>query len=180
MIIVFRAPSGAGKSTLADLLRSTRSPSEGNPSTSEPVYSTKARSFVKTLWDSFIDREHRLGYFSADNYFLVNGVYQFDAKHLGTAHNNCLLQYTNAVIDPGMVAIVDNTNCSLVEVVPYLALASAYGHEIHVITLVGDPQKAWERNKHEVPYERVLDQDARLRDSLKDWPRWFPQHIFPF
>jgi hypothetical protein len=74
--------------------------------------------------------------------------------------------------------VVDNTNCSVAEVAPYAALAGAYGHELHIITLIGDPLAAWQRNRHGVPFANIVKQDVSLRQSLAEWPPWFPQQIF--
>lgn len=175
MIVIFRGPSGSGKSTLAKLLMTDTFELPGGI----PTYSTPATDYVKSLWGSIIASQAIGVYASADDYFMVNGEYKFDPKYLNAAHGGCLQKYTDAVKLKDVHVIVDNTNCSLAEVAPYAALASAYGQEIHIITMLVPAELCWQRNKHKVPFANIAKQEINLRQSIAEWPPWFPQQIFP-
>ncbi len=125
MVIIFRGPSGSGKTTLKDLLASIDFKIKVGDEALEPSM-TPAIAYAKVLWGSIIKSEHAMHICSADDFFMINGVYKFDAKLLGTAHATCLRNFSDLVKDPKNVIIVDNTNCSLAEFVPYAALANAY------------------------------------------------------
>lgn len=174
MIIIFRGVSGSGKSRFTELLKSL----DFKFGPYEPVRD-QATLFVKSLWGSIMASEHKLYDVSADSYYTIDGSYKFDPKFLGAAHAACLRNYYEVVRDPKAAVIVDNTNCSLSEFVPYAALANAFNHELHILTLLVDPVVAWKRNKHEVPFSNIAKQDLTLRQSILDMPPWFPQQIFP-
>lgn len=175
MIAIFRGTSGSGKTRLAGLLKSL----DFKFGPYDPV-STPAVDYVKSLWGKVMASEHKgVGIVSADDYFMVDGEYKFDPKFLGTAHAACLRHFTEVVQDQRAVVVVDNTNCSIPEMVPYAALANAYAHELHIITLVSDPFVSWKRNKHNVPFNNIIKQDLTLRQSILDMPPWFPQQLFP-
>jgi predicted kinase len=182
MVIIFRGTSGSGKSALIKLFRSI----DFTLDVTAAAAGT-ASHYVKSLWAQvWTNCKSRDGVpdilvVSADKFFMVNGEYKFDASKLGEAHNSCLRHYVDEVSMPRNrdAIIVDNTNCTIAEVMPYAALAGAYRHDLHIITLLGDPEKAWKRNHHGAPFENVVRQDLCLRQSILDWPAWIPQKIFP-
>ncbi|TAL40571.1 MAG: hypothetical protein EPN91_12905 [Salinibacterium sp.] len=73
---------------------------------------------------------------------------------------------------------MDNTNCAIAEAAPYCQLANAYQQELHVITVLVDPLVAWRRQAHGTPLTHVIKQDLVLRQSILEWPVWFPQKVF--
>lgn len=173
MIIILRGISGSGKSCIA------RNFTAAKP----PIASSPASRFLSTLKAplEFLT-------FSADDYFMVGNEYRFDPRLLSAAHESCLRMFSVKLEKGYGIAgsqdiglIVDNTNTTLVEVVPYLALAQAYGHETHVITLISDPGICAMRNQHGVSYTSVFYQDLRLKQSILDWPQRLArfQQIFP-
>lgn len=175
MVVILRGASGAGKSVLADLLLASNA--------TEFDFGTNivgpAIDYCKSLWHSIQksgDAKHRI---TADDYFMVNGEYKFDPKFLGAAHNSCLRHYNEIVGREGNTIVVDNTNTSLSEFVPYAAFASAYAHEIHIITLVVSPLKAFSRTRHKTPFSQIVKQVYNLEKSIIEMPPWFPQQIFP-
>jgi predicted kinase len=174
MVVVFRGASGSGKSHLAKLLGSTDFKLGGLDPTMSP-----AVAFLKSLWGSIIKREHKFYSISADDFFMTDGEYQFDVKQLGAAHQSCLRNFTDVIRDEKAVIVVDNTNCSLAEFIPYAALANAFAHELHIITLITPPDVAWRRNTHNVPFANIAKQAFVLQDSVVNMPPWFPQQIFP-
>lgn len=116
---------------------------------------------------------------SADSYFMKDGKYEFDAKRLKDAHGSCLRNFIDIVSmysgsAPDMV--VDNTNISIYEIAPYIAIAQAYGWEHQIITLICDPQVAAKRCVHGVPAEKVKSMELSLVDEMKRFPRhWHHQ-----
>src|SRR4051812_13575659 len=108
IVTILQAPSGAGKSTW--------------------VNKYKIQSLA-------ISPERIVTAISADDFFIHFGTYRFDINKLGEAHAACLRQFAHFVgTAPEMVdeVIVDNTNCSIAEIAPYIALGMAHGHEVRV------------------------------------------------
>ena len=105
---------------------------------------------------------------SADHFFLNNkGEYNFDFRKLSEAHGSCLKQFTNLIVsgelDDFDYLVVDNTNTSVLEIAPYVALANAYGLECELVTIECDPEIAANRNVHGVP----LDACKRMANNMK-------------
>lgn len=177
MVIILRGISGAGKTEIVRAITSGLDPL--NPALKDTTY---------RLWKEETYNKPSPIVISADDFFMVKGEYKFDPKMLPAAHQGCLRSYSKILMgahdllgkgEPTGTIIVDNTNCSLTEVSPYASLAQAYAHDVLVITLLGDPDACWRRNRHGAPFANVLGQDMALRKSLAEWPPWFPQQIFP-
>lgn len=157
--LVLRGVSGAGKSTLAQFIYNAL---EGVP--------------------------HIV---SADTYFMQEGVYRFDPAKLSDAHAACLREFTREVqsypswnvrdlvtaVDPSgpshQVVIVDNTNTTVAEAAPYMALAAAYGWTPMLVDIEADPRKAAARNVHGVSAETVDAQFMRLTHAAAALPPYW-------
>ena len=106
---------------------------------------------------------------SADDYFMVDGEYKFDVKLLADAHGACLRKFVHA-ISSGSDVIVDNTNLSAEEIVPYYALAAAWGYDIKLITFKCDVETAIARNVHGVPEDGIRAMAKNLEErKLPDY-----------
>lgn len=126
---------------------------------------------------------------SADDYFMVDGEYQFDVSKLSDAHGACFRSFIHA-ISPGVsdyhLVVVDNTNTTAVEIAPYILGAQAYGWEAEIITILPAlpttspailnwredyAQKCAARNKHGVGYETIRAQLNRImtRELMPWW-----------
>ncbi len=146
-IVIFRAVSGAGKSTAALALQAKLN---------------AANKLCPIV--------------SADYTFLQDGVYKFEASRLGEAHGACfrdaitlVRSWHNNELD-NRTLIIDNTNISVAEIAPYVALAQAYGCDHEIITILVDPATAALRNVHGVPFDRVMAMhDAMLSTTLMPW-----------
>jgi len=115
---------------------------------------------------------------SADAFFEARDGLPFDVKLLGVAHGGCLRLFDDQLRAGDVDLIVDNTNTSIAEVSPYIALGLAREATLHVIALVGDPIACWRRSRHGVSLGVVLRQDLELRKSMLEWPSWWPtQHV---
>lgn len=114
--------------------------------------------------------------FSADDFFMVDGVYVFDSKKLPQAHGQCLRYFVEHVQrGPVMPAVVDNTNTAVMEIAPYAALALAYGWELEIVTISCNPEVAAARNSHGVPLTGVMAMHKRLMEA--QLPPWWPHRI---
>ncbi len=67
--------------------------------------------------------------------------------------------------------IIDNTNTSVAEVAPYVALAEAFGYSWSVLTIHADIDRAWNRNVHGTPWSSMARMKARM-DAF-DPPTWW-------
>lgn len=128
-------------------------------------------------------------YCSADNYFIKDGLYDFDASKLSKAHNYCMKKFLESIDyleneqeseeefntrleqdgwDP--IIVVDNTNLSKWEASPYIAVAKAKDFEIEVVRIISiNPDIAAGRNTHGVPYNKVLEMHNRMESFPKYW-----------
>jgi len=148
-VVVLRGISGAGKSTLA-----------------------------RRLFDSVGGGEDTFhaAIVSADQYFTDDGgTYRFDPSLLGEAHGSCLRAFVTLLDSLGdehdnALIIVDNTNTSLVEAAPYMALAAAYGAEALLVTLDVPIFDAYQRNVHGVSANSIDAQFWRLHADAKSIP----------
>jgi len=117
------------------------------------------------------EREVCWEHYSADRYFEELG--HFDPAKLGEAHGQCLREYVEALTDSvgtgpnlDINIVVDNTNTSLVELAPYMALAQAYNVEVELVRIHCDPEVAFARQTHGVPLAGIQAMDQRLRELV--------------
>jgi len=80
------------------------------------------------------------------------GLYdgEFNPANLDPAHG---LSVRTAIegLQAGRHVVVDNTNLSVEELVPYVALAQAFRVDCEIVTVNADPETAFGRNTHGVP-----------------------------
>ncbi len=98
---------------------------------------------------------------STDDYFMVNGVYQFDPKKLGINHGACQFKAEKAMID-GFDVIIDNTNITQGSRYPYVKLAEKYGYEVEEVFVECDIEVAIKRNTHNVPEATIRRMAATI------------------
>lgn len=134
-------------------------------------------TYCKKLWTELSVEGHLVTTFSADRYFLNDkGEYHFDGSKLGKAHGQCLKYFTLFIstrLFGDEVLIVDNTNTTTQEMLPYVQLARAFDTPFEVVTIDCDPALAAARNVHGVPTHKCFEMDKRLRSASipKDWPQ---------
>jgi predicted kinase len=108
---------------------------------------------------------------SADDYFLKperNGTlrYTFDFSRLTDAHDACLRHFADAMATGVPLVIVDNTNTTVAELAPYVALALAYGYDTELRTFTTPFEVAAARNVHGVSVSACEQQANRMRYAI--------------
>lgn len=99
-------------------------------------------------------------YCSADQFFMEDGSYQFDASKLGEAHADCLLRASTAMESALAVVVVDNTNTQEWEFAAYEGKAKELGYVVrHVIV----ENRHGGESVHNVPEDTV----AAMRDRFE-------------
>lgn len=111
---------------------------------------------------------------SADDTFMVEGKYVFNPARLPEAHGNCLKKFVALLTGPVKCGIVvDNTNTTVAEIAPYVALAQAYGRDVTIVTVPCDPLVAAKRNTHGVPETACIAMWQRIEQTNKTLPPWW-------
>lgn len=130
---------------------------------------------------------------SADDFFMKDGEYNFDPSRLEEAHHECLKKFVQSCVMLGLEKklkiavlrgisgsgkstwarlhkedfdiIVDNTNTTLFEIIPYVNVGKAFGNIVMIYEFNCDPIIAAARNIHKVPQLNILRQFDHLRNS---------------
>lgn len=136
----------------------------------------------KTRYVRELGQRYRVHAVSADHFFTgPDGTYNFVAAHIDKAHRHCLRQYLNVLRSRADTApdvlVVDNTNASVAEIAPYMALADAYEVPAEIVEFACDPAVAAARNIHGVPAPSVqkIHDTARANDQLI--PLWWRRTV---
>lgn len=112
------------------------------------------RLIEDTIRDNFT--EHII---SADDYFLKNGKYIYDASKISEAHQTAQKLFFNRASKGYSPLIIDNTNLQSWEMMPYIQAAIQYGYHIEVMEPVTPwkwtPHKLAQKNKHNVSMEKI-------------------------
>ena len=109
--------------------------------------------------------------FAADDYFIVDGKYQFDPAKLHRAHEGCQLNTIYAMKGYKQRVVVHNTFTQRWEMEPYLAMARKYSYRVVVVSLFdgGCTDEELEMRScrtHNVPIEAIV----RMRERYEhDW-----------
>src|SRR5574337_327661 len=95
---------------------------------------------------------------SADNWFMKNGSYQFDASQLGQAHGACQRAFTEALQRGVELVVVDNTNIKVRDMKFYVDNAKKFNYDWRIVEVVAsNPQ-----NVHGVPAEKVAQMQGQM------------------
>ena len=154
-VVILMGASGSGKSTHArELCRAHR----------EEVGSLRSHCVVC----------------SADSF---PGLYETSGRirpeQIGDAHAWCLQDFTETVRSKShqrRLVVVDNTNTTIAELAPYVAVARAYGIEPEILRVRSryGAERLSQRSVHCVPVEAVAVQLERIERTLLDWPNFWP------
>jgi predicted kinase len=117
---------------------------------------------------------------SADDYFMVDGVYRYDEAKLTQAHGDCLRRFIRECQSGGHNLVIDNTNTKPTDIAPYHAIATAYGYEVDILVIEADPEVAFRRNIHGVPLEMCRVMASRLKGlAVPSWWHIAYAPVFP-
>jgi len=85
-----------------------------------------------TAAEILADREEFGSYVvaTADDYFMKEGKYNFDASKLDAAHKACQMKVENAMKDGDYKVFVANTSTTVEELNEYYKLADKYGYMV--------------------------------------------------
>jgi predicted kinase len=101
--------------------------------------------------------------FSADNYFMKNGNYEFDVTKLGQAHNQCQRK-TQDAMETGLSKIcVANTFTTQREMKEYFQLAKQFGYRVFTVIV---ENRHGGQNVHNVPEQVLTKQKGRFDIKL--------------
>ena len=71
--------------------------------------------------------------FSADDFYMKDGIYNFNPNQIGIAHGICKKKTEQAMKDGIYPIAVDNTFTKSFEIKPYLVLAQQYGYDVEFV-----------------------------------------------
>jgi predicted kinase len=111
---------------------------------------------------------------SADNFFMVDGIYRYDAALIGSAHNMCLREFVRAVEQELPDIAVDNTNVRVYEIAPYYRVAQALEYKVEIVWMQCMATDGIDRNIHAVPQATIWNM-ANSFEPLP--PTWNIQHV---
>ncbi len=104
----------------------------------------------------------------ADQFFIVDGEYRFDASKLKEAHNNCLTRvksymYIFSSNENSERIIVSNTFTQEWEMKPYFDIAERYGYTVYSLIV---ENRHGGVNQHGVPAEKLEQMKNRFQIKL--------------
>ena len=104
----------------------------------------------------------------ADQFFMVEGEYKFDASKLKEVHNNCLTRtksymYIHSSKDIAERIIVSNTFTQEWEMKPYFDIAEMYGYRVYSLIVENRHDGV---NQHGVPDDKLEQMKNRFEIKL--------------
>jgi predicted kinase len=121
VLFIMRGLPGSGKSTAAEILADR---------------------------GTFFDETSHFVVATADDYFMKDGEYKFDASKLGAAHKACQKKVEKAMIEGDWKIFVANTSTTEKELNDYYKLANKYGYM--VVSMIVENRHDG-KNEHGVP-----------------------------
>lgn len=101
--------------------------------------------------------------FSADDFFMVDGEYQFDPKRLPDAHAACQARTEAAMQSSEPKIAVANTFAKEWEMKPYFKLAEQYGYQVFSLIV---ENRHDDKNVHGVPDDVIQKMNNRFQIKL--------------
>lgn len=99
----------------------------------------------------------------ADEFFMSESGYNFDASKLGKAHEYCRNKCRSFMNDGVPKVVVSNTNTTSKEFAPYVEMAEEYGYQVFIITVENHHSG---QNQHGVPQDVIEAMKKRLKGSI--------------
>ena len=105
---------------------------------------------------------------STDDFFMVDGKYQFDANSLVENHMKCTAQADKAMNiaednDVNHTLIIHNTFTKQWEMTPYMILAEKYNYTVHTLIV---ENRHGSNSIHDVPADSIKAQRERFEVIL--------------
>lgn len=116
----------------------------------------------KTTFAHIIESEPNM-VFSADDYFMDDGEYKFDASLLDKAHKHCLNDTERYMRWGAKRIIVANTFTTKKEMKPYFEIADKHGYTVFSVIV---ENRHGNKSIHNVPKETVNKMNARFDIQL--------------
>lgn len=118
--------------------------------------------------------------FSADDYHIYNGLYQFNPRKSEEAHADCFRRFLEHIQahetdDLDQLVIVDNTNCRAHEIAPYMSVAAAYDCDAEIVYCPCSVETSVARNEHGVPFATIWHMHAAL--MTESFPTYWPRRL---
>lgn len=110
---------------------------------------------------------------SADDHFMQDGKYVFDPSQLKSAHGKCLRKYLDGAKNAEHIC-VDNTNTTIAQVAPYIAVAQAYAYDIKAIFFDTPWRVCVERQTKGVDPAIVMRMYYQAEQLIREWPVFWP------
>lgn len=101
---------------------------------------------------------------SADDFFMKNGVYEWSADGLQSAHDYSFNETERHLSAGTETVCVANTFTREKELNPYINLGNKYGYTIFSVIV---ENRHGNVDEHNVPPETIKKQDERIRGSIK-------------
>ena len=113
---------------------------------------------------------------SADKFFLVDGVHKFDVTKMDKAHAYALRNFILYCATAKDLIVVDNTNTTIQEIAPYIAVANAYeADELEIVWFGTDRIKDLvRRNVHNVQEHTIRRHIDNMAKTKMFWPHYWP------
>lgn len=176
-VIIMRGISGSGKSTA--IIEDFPEHAQKDIRLSGSIWTGGKTLFLGKTFDTEptlgFDKMETRRIISADHFFhveggakygevLFSGMYKFDSNKLGDAHAVCFHTFVEHLMDDHIadVLYVDNTNCNLWEISPYIQTAHKFGWNVKIIEIICDVEKAYKRTQHQVPLHAIQTQEKAL------------------
>lgn len=110
--------------------------------------------------------------FSADNYFIVDGIYKFKIQKLSDAHNDCVNSMELALQSSAIhYIIMDNTHTRRWHLSNAENIANQYGANLHYIDIIVPDKEHFHlclnRQIHNVSEDVLLEQWLNWEDNPK-------------
>ena len=140
-LIIIRGVAGAGKTTFAELMAN---------------YPEHTPMFNHKIFNNY-------PVFAADDYFMKDGVYNWDPKNLGQAHEQCFKRTEKEMQLNTLRIFVANTFTTERELKPYFELAEKYNYKTFSIIVENRHES---KSIHDVPEETLEKQKRRFSIKL--------------